>query len=254
MRTPTFRNLHYDLVRGKSNSPYWFDKVKDIGFNLPETKVLPLNPKLALLIAKQKSEDKVIQLLQKYFLRSEVVNNFFSTHNKIFIKTDVSCNKSNFQDCICTDINTLGEVFYRTATFGLKQYNLSPTVLVLRQYIEPDVNLGTVRNGQAIASVFRVFFNFTSKRFIDVFDYWEVSNPKYSKYSTIKEIQEYNYVRPILDARFSSLLPYLLREIMPALHKTNLSDLWSLDFMYNDDKFYLLDMALGQNNYYLRIL
>lgn len=245
-----FKEFYFESMRNKNNLSYWLDKVKNSGFNLPDTIVVPLKPDLAFMIAKQDSIDKVSPLLQEYFLRSKRVRKFFSTYNKIFVKTEISCNKSDFKDCICTDINKLGDLFYKTATFGLKQYNLIPTALVLRQYIEPDVDLGTVRNGQAVTSEFRVFYNFTDKRLINIFDYWEVRNPRSYMYSSLKEIQEYTQIRPILDIRFTSLLPYLLKDTIPALIKTNLSGIWSLDFMYNNERFYLIDMALGQNSYY----
>lgn len=253
----------YEMGKSDINSlSYWFPKIKDVGFKVPDTIVIPLTyERYKWLCSDNYSDDAILSFTEE--LKDYLSLCDFNLDRKLFLKTGVYSNKFNFESCILGDIDTIGikflNIFYDSMLVG-KGKN---SELVVREYISAKEERPKIYNGMPLNTEFRLFYDFDNKKVLGVFNYWdratmedvlnmegrhclkELLEYKKSDYTTFKSIID------VIESEFNELKDDLIESANIKLSKVDgLDGIWSVDFMYVDGDMYLIDMALGHRSYY----
>lgn len=254
--------------RGKSdvhNLSYWLPKIKDVGFKVPDTIVIPLTfERYKWLCSDDYSDDAILSFTEE--LKEYLSLCGFNLDRKLFLKTGVYSNKFNFEDCVLEgikDIDAIGtkflNIFYDSMLVGAGKNS----ELVVREYISAKEERPKIYNGMPLNTEFRLFYDFDNKKVLGVFNYWDratmedalnmegrpcpekILESKKADYNTFKSIID------VIESEFNELKDDLIESANIKLSKVEgLDGIWSVDFMYIDGDMYLIDMALGHRSYY----
>lgn len=128
------------------------------------------------------------------------------------------------------------------------------TEWVVRKFIPDKENNPCIYKGMPLHTEYRVFVDFDKKSVIGIHPYWESDTMKkrfaenrdghdihdYVVYQAHEDIlmDRYNYNKDKIIAETQKLIQYV----------QGLAGQWSIDIMQNNDKFWLIDMALAKDS------
>lgn len=175
---------------------------------------------------------------------------------KFFLKNSCFSNKFNFKDsCLIPEewtvdviVEHMIEIQMTSMAFdtgGLHQF-------LLREYIEPADECKTIYNGMPFRPEMRLFYDFTNhKRLYEVFYWnWNYCHPVIvDNGGDDVEVYESEYNRIY---RLYAERSHHFREVIDVtLEQVNgLEGIWSVDFILEDKRVWLIDMAVGANSAY----
>lgn len=251
---------YYDILKenynnskeSPNNLSFWYPKIVDKGFKTPETLIIPLSFEDWVWLQCDKYEDERIQKFTD-FINDKIKEAGFNTDRELFMKT------GNFSGKFCfkhpylknsKDIENIGEHFLDLAYNGLcVGCPLSPEI-VIREFIHTAYNRGTINDGMKLNDEFRIFVDFDVGKIIKCVPYWERDTMEKNlfreedKNAFLAEVgnleEDYDYLLPILKEKVNIFIPKV----------TDLSGKWSVDFMWDGQYFWLIDMAKAENSYY----
>lgn len=168
--------------------------------------------------------------------------------DKIYnIKTGTISNKFDFQSCICHKLEIPAKIldlFFKDFEFEAE----GQSEFVIRDLIKSDSSIPTIYNGMPLNTEFRVFYDFDKKEIINICNYW---NYDYCKdYLMLNDQIVFKHEQERLNTIFDNLKFIIKDKINNTMNKVNLNSKWSIDIMYSNDKFWLIDMAIGQQSAY----
>lgn len=247
-------------LSNKNNMSYWYPKIVNCGIKTPETFILNLSYGQFKWFLSDNYLEKDIEQMSQY-IKDILIKNNFDINRNLFIKTGNFSNKFDFSTCKVTDISNIGKQFldiYYTAMVVGAGYS---TELVIRDFIKSDKDKKRIYNGMPLNTEFRVFYNFDNNESIDVFNYWDtkVIKDNLLKKSKYDEGAKYDYdtfnnVSNDIEAEFERLKLEALNLVSEKMQKIDLTGIWSIDLMYANDEFYLIDMALAHQSYYYELI
>lgn len=251
-------NHYNDITKNPNNYSYWFplinqDYVKE-EFNIAQSWIF----KLPYSIYKYIGElyelrfslpiDEFYQNNMYKKWQDYIKSNIKDLENRVYsIKTGTLSNKFDFQSCICykTEIPAkILDILFKDFEFEAE----GQSEFIIRELIKSDSFIPTIYNGMPLNTEFRVFYDFDIKKIIDICNYW---NYDYCKdYLMLNDKIVFEHEQERLNNNFNILKPKIQTKIDKVISKVNLKGKWSIDIMYSNDKFWLIDMAIGQQSAY----
>lgn len=244
----SFRDMYDKSFTDYNQLPYWYDRIRNY-FVTPDTYYFILDYEWFSWLYTDKYTDEKIKEFTEY-IKSNIPERF-KNNLPVFIKTGVFSNKFVFSTCKIDDIDTIGknflDIYYGSMVVGC---DASP-YFVIREFINTDYERKTIYCGMKLNTEFRVFYDFNSKKVLHVHNYWEFDTMITSLYDK-NDFNNFLEETDNINRDFDNLKEGLANYVDNTLKDKNvgLSGQWSLDFMYDGEKFILIDMALAKNSYY----
>jgi hypothetical protein len=232
----------------KNRLSYWLPKVANCGFLIPETVIMQLNmDQFKWLTSDNYTEEKIKEFSDSIIEYLE--ENNFDTNRDLFIKTGNFSNKFVFSSCKLTDINKIGEQ-YLNVFYGGMMVNCRPSSeVVVREYIQPKQNRGTIYKGMPLNTEFRIFYDFYNKKVLGCFNYWDSKTMQ--GHLPKEDINSFNQAAAGIETEYEQNKPIVIKMAEERLKKAEgLEGKWSVDLMKNGEDFYLIDMAMAEDSYY----
>lgn len=240
-----------ELRRNPNNMSYWLPKFQDKGFNIPETTIIPLTLEwMDWLFSDNYKPEKIAKFSE--WIKEKLSEKEFDTDRELFIKTGNFSNKFCFEDCHLKKIDNIGQqflnIFYASMCVGCDS---SPEICV-REFIRTSYDREKIYDGMKLNTEFRVFYDFEKKKIVGMFNYWdrEVRNHLYNCYDIIR----FDKSIDAIEKDFEFLKDILAKQVDGNIKEVELKGIWSIDFMFDGEKFWLIDAAIGsQSAYFERI-
>lgn len=177
-------------------------------------------------------------------------------HRIYNIKNGCFSNKFEFETCLATRENLaqqLWKINYNSCMFDTGGY----TELVVRELITSnEQEIPTIYKGMPLQEEIRVFYNMQTNKIEYVVDYWDYAYCKDGIRNKSDKIvfdwfhnkipgREENHIAKLLD-----LYSKVYENIDTLKFDGKLQGIWSIDFMFANEKLYLIDMARGHRSAY----
>lgn len=234
--------------KNKNNMSYWLGKVADTGFAIPETLIHPLPDEWSKWLVSDNYKPEKIAEFNRY-VEEIIKNSPLAGETELFMKTGNFSNKFLFHLAHLMDFSAAGGSFLSILYDGLMLgCDYSPEI-VLRKFIHTDYERPSIYQGMKLNTEFRVFYDFSAKKVLGVYNYWETETML--SHLNNEEHDIFESAKQSLEKDFQALKGRLQEECESCLPKANgLYDIWSVDFLWDGNKFWLIDMAIGMNSYY----
>lgn len=239
---------HYnDCKENPNNLSYWFPKVveglnkTDVNIVLPRTHVeeFPYSEYKAFRAGNFTLDSALV--LEDYFTTK--AGHFIDTlGDEYFIKTGLYSDKFMFSNPHVKRGDSLGikiqDIMHNAMAVGAP---FSPEV-VFREFIPSSED--TIYEGMPLRTEFRVFYDFDEKKAIGVANYW---HPKYMEGSgrlTERDSEVYASNKARINDTFDILKTGVVHDVSSLCDNIDLQGKWSVDIMFDNGTFWLIDMAL----------
>ena len=233
--------------------PFWYPRIKDVGFRTPETKTiqLPLDLFSELLIKCEDVQPELEKHLTDFIVANwDITPGNLDINDKLFFKFGTSSGKFMFtNNCVVNGSSTFAKAIRDTLYEGFCFNKPYSAYLVFREFIETPAERSSIYRGLKLNTEFRIFYDFDKKEYLDGFNYWGDHD---AMIFNMDEDQVANYEKayPTLEKDFHRLIPELHKECEEKLRKVNLCGRWSVDFMWTGSEFVLIDMAVMHMSYF----
>lgn len=243
---------------------YWFDKMSSIGDSgdilIPKTEVIEIPYDLySYMVSDRYNKDNTDKLGKYFYDRLGELKN----SKELFIKTGLFSNKFMFSFPHYKDGDNFGEhilnVFYGAMCIGCPK----SIDMVFREFIHTNNNRPSIYCGMKLNTEFRLFYDFDERRIYNIVNYWdkdtmlnslsdsEIVNPKTGELEKCFDKTVFSSVADEIENDFNSLQGFLATVFMKNIK--NVKDLhgkWSIDFLYDGERFWFIDMATAEHSYY----
>lgn len=244
---------HYmeSMKNNPNNFSYWFPRIKDCGLNIPRSVVFDIPEDIMnCFFFERPSDSETIKNFFEEKIKPEW-KDFFGT-SEIFIKNGCFSNKFDFSTC--RSENKIEKVIDSFSNIQYKSFmndTMGNTEMVIREFIEPDEEWSkTIYNGMPLRPEIRVFYDFDEKKVLYSVNYWDwdYCHDRICEDENDKEI--YEEVYPKLQD-FINLNKNLVENVVNSyMENVVLQGKWSIDMMYSQGKWWLIDMALARQSAY----
>lgn len=259
MKKLNIKNIDFEALKRErfeqnsknpNNLSFWFDKIKDCGFKIPETHIIPMTFEMFKWLISDKYTEEAIVDFRNNIINSLRVNDF-NTERTLFLKTGTFSDKFDFYNCKLTDLQQIGHqflnIYYTSMILGADNTN----ELIVREFVSAKKERKTIYRGMPLNTEFRVFYDFDKKKILGSFNYWDKDTMVKGLIGyPVEEIQNFIEVIPTIEQEFKDYKDKLSIEVLEKLKNIDLKGKWSIDFMLIDGEFYLIDMALAHQSYY----
>lgn len=232
----------------KNNLSYWFPKIKDCGFNVPKTQIIPIPADIWFAIENDAVYSNIDRI--KSFVETQIVPKIDGT---CFCKNGTYSGKYNFQNCI-TNRDKITYDFISICYSAACNEAEGNTEFVLREIIPFNtMKLARIYNGLPLRTEVRVFYDFDIHSDLYSVNYWDYNYVYPNLYDRTDRIV-FNAVKGELKDSYDKRLPYVMSRVNKYL--TNIDELkgkWSVDLLVDDkENVWLIDMALAEQSAYWR--
>lgn len=240
-------------LRNNPNSmSYWLPKFEGKGFNIPETVIIPLTVDwLDWLWSDDYKPDKIKEFTD--WIKKKLAETGFDTDRELFLKTGNFSNKFVFKFPHLKSTENIGEqflsVFYGGMCVGCED---SPEICI-REFIHTSYGRKTIYCGMKLNTEFRVFYDFEKKEIAGIFSYWDRETMQYGLYDK-EDLENFNACVDEIESEYEYLKPILVDMIKGKMEAVELDGIWSVDFMWDGHRFWLIDAAVGSQSYYFEKL
>lgn len=257
--------LHIDFVRSvmanHNNFSFWFPLIRSVrqkGIYVPESYVIFIPENVYKSFFRERDGDTkrisdwyvecVCPVIEKNFAEKDffIKNGCFS--NKF--EFDKSCHilKYDESEDILAKIMNLMYMSLCNDTEGYLE-------LVLREWITPPENTKTIYGGMPFRPEMRVFYDFDQRKVLYTVNYWDweychdaICQSWDDEKTVDAEVYESEY------SQENKMVEVLGAKYMPvienALADVDLIGIWSVDFILEEDRVILIDMALARMSAY----
>ena len=234
-----------------NNLSFWFPKVKDCGFRVPETIVIPVpDPVVEAFFQEEPGDKERIRA----FIHETVIPEVRKMKGLPFIKNGCYSGKFNFKHCCPADIEeeTIMDCVSTIQYESLCRFTSGVTEIVLRERIPAEEHAGTIYGGMPLQTEFRVFYDFDRLVPLYCVNYWDRDYCRDAIHRNPDDGKKYDILYPHILGEYQRKVPFLITEILQKLPRvTGLTGLWSVDFLLDKDgTFWLIDMAVAQQSAY----
>lgn len=237
-----------DLRNNLNSMSYWLPKFENKGFNIPETVIIPLTAEwLDWLISDSYKPEKIKEFTE--WINEKIEISGFNTNRELFMKTGNFSNKFVFKFPHLKNTENIGEqflnVFYGGMCVGCE---ICPEICI-REFIHTDYKRKSIYRGMKLNTEFRVFYDFDKKKIVGMFNYWDRDTMQKNLYDE-EDLESFNTCIDDIEKDIETLSPVLSEVLEKNMPKVSLSSIWSVDFMWDGHKFWLIDAAIGSQSYY----
>ena len=245
--------FYNELKNDVHNVSYWFPKIKDCGIRVPETfvKEVPIELCRHLFMDNPEEDIKVIFEWVQAELIPSIPENL---RGLIFVKNGTFSNKFDFNTCAvrCNSIDltrSIIEINYASFILGAG----GNTEIVIRERIPFQESIvPTIYHGMPLRTEYRVFYDFDTHEYLYDVNYWDwdychcgICNR--SNHDRDVYIEQY----PIVTERLHEIHDRVVPIIKDALASVcGLTGRWSVDFLFEGDDIWLIDMAEAYRSAY----
>lgn len=250
------------LSSNKNNFSFWFPKIchcfdRSENIVVPKSLVIPFpEDKLECLFGEKPDDYNIVsdwfhEIIQK-------IDSEFPDNKELFIKNGCFSGKFDFnKNCHIQKVNvkTLTQNFMSLSMDSLCFDTGGNLELVIREYISPKEGTPTIYGGMPFRPEIRMFYDFSKKQFCGESFYWDWDYC-HDRICDMNDndgaVYEKNY-----DAVYSQYEQYRdkwMPEIISILDNSDveLDGVWSIDFILEEDKAIMIDMAIGQDSAYYK--
>lgn len=236
-------------ISSENDLAFWYPKTKDLGFYSPKTIITPFSDEESEFVRRVQI-DKLDQESIIKRLEIEAKKASLDLDKKLFLRLGDFSNKFNFETC---SLNSIKELFPKLQDFLIWTcYKLEwqqKINLVLREFIKSNYERPTIYHGMPLNTEFRVFYDFDTKQVLGIYNYWE-TNTMLDNLSEESDIITFANIAREIERDFNNLKQKLASEVAQNLSSCTLTGRWSVDFLFDGEKFVLIDMAHAECSYY----
>lgn len=250
------------LRSNKNNFSYWFPKIchcfdGNDNIVVPKSLIIPIPENMLECFFGEKPDD--YNIVSEWFNENiQKIREAFPDNTELFIKNGCFSGKFDFDNsCHIKNVNveTLVKNFMSLSMDSLCFDTGGNLELVIREYISPKEETPAIYNGMPFRPEIRLFYDFSKKQFCGESFYWDwdychnrICDMNYNDGA----IYEKNY-----DAVYSQYEQYRdkwIPEIITILNNSevDLSGVWSMDFILEEERAIMIDMAVGQDSAYYK--
>ena len=268
------QEAHNNFMRFQHENPnnfsYWFPhvrKLKNRGISIPESIIIPIPEDLYRAFFREREGDAgTIDRWVTDIVSPTIALNLLLNGRKLFIKNGCYSLKFDFANgCLITDpsdeetlIRHISNIQYDAISKETDGY----LELVVREFIEPEAGTPTIYNGMPLRPEVRLFYAFDKRRVLYAANYWswdychDAICYDFSGESTPdRDIYEsrWPYLKIMTKARLTKHLPRIadaLATVDSLVMPEGMPNIWSVDFILDEDRVWLIDMAQGWRSAY----
>lgn len=251
---------------------YWYERILQSGMNIPKSKYYILSYdecKKFISYFYQEEYNETIEshrndfykLINEKLIKPFIHDYNYSENDIIFMKNGTFSNKFNFETCHIGlkkihNQNIFIDKFENLTFESLMHETGGHFVFVLREFIKPILEFGTIYNGMPLRPEFRVFYDFDLKNVLYTVNYWDYDYCSPYIYDD-KDKKVFNEAKNNLNMYFNKYKESIENKVKK--HMDNLSNnvmhgVWSIDLLLNsddiDNDLWLIDMAVGSRSAY----
>lgn len=179
-----------------------------------------------------------------------VVNDKFP-EGQCFVKNGCFSNKFNFNaSCFLQEISVI-EIFKKLREISCEAMMLETggnLEFVFRRFIEANDPYGHIYNGMPVRPETRVFYDFETKKVLYSVNYWDWDYC--SQYWNDEDFAVMEKCKDKLNRFFELTKTALEEKVAKNFKYVKLAGQWSIDFMWEYGKWYMIDMAIAQRSAY----
>ena len=235
----------------------WYEKLcivvewgQNKTFRIPYSQIIEIPFDWWVWLQKDKYENEDIIKFGKYFV--EKIEDRLK-QNKMFIKSGLFSNKFDFQNCIIKPDKLceyeLGAKFLNIQYASMCVGCPVSIDLVVREFIESG-DRKTIYEGMKLNTEFRVFYDFDKSELIGVANYWDreyVGNNLYVPEDKKTFAETIDEIEKVYNEKLEELKGKVVKVFKG---QKEFIGQYSIDFMYVNGEFWLIDMALAKNSSY----
>lgn len=250
-------NFLSSIRNNPNNFSFWFPKIENCGIPVPKSVIIQLPDDIiqSLFLEREGDDDRITD-----FVRNTVKPAIPEEWNRIFIKNGCFSNKFDFQYCC------IRPTVHRLVT-SIEQINMDAlcldtdgeSELVIREFLEPyhydDDELGikiySIYNGMPLRPEIRVFYDFDNRRALYAANYWDWNycHDRICERDCTDELA-YEAAYPTIESFFNKMQGNALELVEKSLKNVDMQGIWSVDLMWHEGQFWLIDMAVGHRSAY----
>lgn len=246
-----------DIRRNPNNFSFWFPKIENCGIPVPKSVIIQLPDDIiqSLFLEREGDDDRITD-----FVRNTVLPAIPEDWHPVFIKNGCFSNKFDFRYCC------IQPTLHRLVT-SIEQINMDAlcmdtdgeSELVIREFLTPyhydDDELGikmySIYNGMPLRPEIRVFYDFDRKKSLYAVNYWDwdYCHDRICERDCTDALA-YEAAYPDLDRFCKQNCGKAMELLDKHLKDVDLPGIWSVDLMWHEGQFWLIDMAVGHKSAY----
>lgn len=246
-----------ELRRNPNNFSFWFPHVKDLKVQklmIPESVVIDCPEEVAMSFFMEKDgdgrridswvADEVAPVIRKVFPSGEVFikNGYFSDK----FAFDRACHVRD-----ASDMKQLTSQIFRIQNDSLCLETCGNLELVVREYIPATAGTPAIYEGMPLRPEIRVFYDFDYRQYLYAVNYWDWNECHDHICRHPGDAAVYQSCYKDLNHRTVNLLARHMDVVCRTLDSVSgLTGIWSADFILEDDRVWLIDMAQGHCSTY----
>lgn len=250
-------NYMRHLRNNRNNFSYWFPKisvVKHHGISIPSSRVVEVPEEIYKAFFLESSGDRrsIRQFVHKSIL--PVIRSHFNG-KEVFVKNGCYSGKFRFDKCCHLPANatlkTITEHLCEIQYDSLIKDTAGNLEIVLREWIKPEDGTKTIYGGMPLRTEIRLFYNFTEHKPLYWVNYWDwdYCHEVICWHPEDKDVYEEYY--PYIDEEAKLYCKENWQLILDALaHVKDLEGKWSVDFILEKSRVWLIDMAIASMSAY----
>lgn len=245
----------FEIIKNnKNNMSYWLNCVKNCGIAIPKTLIIPITFELYCELNRDTYSDSFRSEFST-MIKDIVTDSNLDENGHLFVKTGVYSGKFSFDYCNVKENSAdfIGEHLLNVYYDGLIVGAGHGKELVIREFIENSNKLPTIYNGMPLNTEFRVFYDFTNKKVLGMFNYWdrETMIKGLNKKWYAQDLETFKGYIDTLEDDYYNHKDSAIELVSEAMGKVNgIDGIWSIDLMLVDENYWLIDMAIGGESYY----
>lgn len=243
--------LYEDYKKDPNNFSHWFPKVKECGIKVPKSVIVQVPEEIMECFFMEQDGD--LEKIEE-FVRQSVMPAIADLPYLIFVKNGGFSNKFDYSTCAIRKnyhniVNGVIDINYQSLCLDTG----GNTEMIFRERIGWQDLSKTYRiyNGMPLRPEFRVFYDFDNKKTLYCVNYWDwdYCHDAISRDATDKVVYEAAYAKiELFYINHSQQVENLVSEHMKNVE--GLSGIWSVDIMWCDGDYWLIDMAVGNRSAY----
>lgn len=240
------------LMENPNNFSFWFPKIENCGIKVPGSVIVSVPEEILHSFYMEREGD--MERIEA-FVRDTVMPAIKDMPVLLFVKNGCFSNKFDFRDCaVKKNVPELTMSILNINYTSLMFETGGNYEVVIRERIgmlEHEGEQYRIYHGMPLKPEFRVFYDFDKKKALYAVNYWDwdYCHDAISRDKTDKVVYEAVYPK-ILDfyKKHEAEVLQLVDDHMKDVE--GLSGIWSVDIMYADGEYWLIDMALGATSAY----
>lgn len=241
-----------------NNFSYWFPHIENLrekGICVPHSVIIPISMDLVkpFFMEQEGDREKIMQWIAET-VKPSILQRFPS--GKVFIKNGCYSGKFRFsENCLITDTRDEESLFNHICTIQYDSFCVESggnLEIIVREYIEPEPGTPSIYHGMPLRPEIRIFYDFDKHRYLYDSNYWDwsVCHEGIARHSEDGKVYEAAYPSLVksMEERLAKHQPLIVKAL-ESVEGLQLADgvpnIWSVDFILEDDRVWLIDMALG---------